>query len=243
MGFRDVFHDYRTRGYDCRAVSSMRVGEYSLSKHKRFEYECFSGVFSEWCDDWATTVFSLAASGGKYTVPVAKIRSRERHQGETEGDMLFVWMPPDLLKTNIRYLEDFERLVRASYDCHQEVDEVTHMASEIGMLRGHFMDTEEKRKMLYAAMTQVSHVQTEADRKLISAHFCGDSRCTFSQLLILFSKLQVKWDLSYPHWKTWQEELDGKWGVDAQTDSPLKNFERIVKYMQTKESEIKAMRG
>ena len=238
--FRDIFHSYLKRGYPCRSVHFMQLGEYSQTESKRFEYASFSGVFSHLSDSGAATVFRMAAAGGNYLVPVATLTAKEARK---EEDTLVGWMPKDLLKTVIQYLEDFERVVTSSHDYLQEVADVTRMVNEIGMLRGHFVDSEETRKQLYAGMTRKPHVQTEEKMKLISAHFSGDAKRTFSQLLILYSKLQMKWDLCCPQWKMWQEALDEEWGVDAHTNSPLKNFERIVTHMQTRESEEKAMRS
>ena len=239
LGLKDTNKRCQKKGIACESVGFIRLGEYSKSGNKRFEYECFSAVLSDLTDERAATVYSLAASGGNHLVPIANLAAADAQNSGT----LVAWIPRGLLGTIIRYLDDFERLVEASYDYQQEVDVVICMANEIGMLRGHFAESERKRKRILAAMTWNREVKTEQNARLTSEHVHCDSKRTFCQLLVLFSKLQVKWDLCCPQWKMWQKALDREWGVDAHTDSPLKNFERIVTHMQTRESEEKAMRS
>lgn len=243
LGFKDATNGCNASGFICQSNSFMQLGEYCQTRNKRFEYQSFSAILSDLSDAGAATVFSIAASGGNYLVPVAKMSSRDADKDCHDIDTLLVWMPRGLLRTVIRYLEDFERVVKSSYDYLQEGEEVSHMVNEIGLLRGQFIQSEKKRKQLYAAMTWNQPVQTDENRKLVSEHFSGNSKCTFILLLDWLSNLKESWDSCCPQWKTWQEALDGEWGVDAHTDSPLKNFERIVKHMQTRESEEKAMRS
>ena len=88
------------------------------------------------------------------------------------------------------YLEDFERLVKASYDYLQEADEVVQFANDVALVRSYFEHFEDNRKLLYAGM---AGLETKESNDLLAAHFRGDTKEDFTRLVRLVEGLRSQW--------------------------------------------------
>lgn len=239
MECREVINYYRSKGFVCRNISTLHLNEYSPRKHKTVAFESFTAVISGLSELDKKRVFSIAEACGYYLVPIAELAPQHPSDKSGKRDSVLAWIPTDLLKTVVYYLENFERLVKGSYDYLQEAEGVTRLVSDLEMVCGYIAHFEACRTQLNADMCSSQSYECP---NLLLCHFRGESKSTFSNLAELIRKLNTQWDSRCPHWKMWKDALDKEWHVDANTNSPLQNFSMAVREMQTKEDAEKKIR-
>lgn len=231
MNCEETIGCYKKQGVICGWVSSFLLIEYSQSKKESFAYECFTGSLRDLSEADKKGAFRIAASCGHYLIPIAEKTSGDFGM-RRERKTFLAWMPEAFLATIGTYLENFERLVKASYDYLQEADEVVQFANDLAMLRGDFDQFENNRKRLYAA---IAGLETKESKDLLAAHFRGDTKEDFLRLVRVMERLDSRWSESCPHWETWQHAVNWDWHVAFDTESPLRNFETFVENVKQRD--------
>ena len=231
MNCEETLGCYKKQGVICGWVSSFLLIEYSQSKKESFAYECFTGSLRDLSEADKKGAFRIAASCGHYLIPITE-KTSEDFGVRRERKTFVAWMPEAFLATIGTYLEDFERLVKASYDYLQEVDEVTQFVNDLEMVRGYFDQFENNRKLLYAAM---AGIETKEGNDLLAAHFRGETKEDFTRLVRLVESFHSKWNVDCPHWGTWQDAVNWDWHVAFDTESPLRNFEIFMENVKQRD--------
>lgn len=239
MECREVVNFYRSNGFECRNISSLNLSEYSRKQRKAVAFESFTAVISGLSELDKKRVFGMARACDYYLVPIAELDPEHPSDKSGKRDSVLAWIPSDLLKSLVCYLEDLEKRVKASYDYLQEDEGSVRLTTDLEMVRGYVAHFEFCRMQLIA---DVSNSQPYECPNLLLGHFRGDSKNTFSNLMELIRKLNTQWDSRCPHWKTWQDAVDKEWHVDANTSSPLRNFSMSISEMQRKEDAEKKIR-
>lgn len=227
----DTIDCYKKQGVICGWVSSFLLIEYSQSKKESFAYECFTGSLVDLSEADKKRAFRIAASCGHYLIPITEKMSVDFGVSR-ERKTFLAWMPEAFLATIGTYLEDFERLVKASYDYLQEADEVVQFANDVALVRSYFEHFEDNRKLLYAGM---AGLETKESNDLLAAHFRGDTKEDFTRLVRLVEGLRSQWSDYCPQWETWQHAVNWEWHVAFDTESPLRNFETFVENVKQRD--------
>lgn len=239
MDCRKTVDYYRSQGFQLRNIASLEMGEYSHKTHKPFVFESFTAVISGLSELDKKRVFGIAQAFDYYLIPIADLDPEHPSDRSGKRDSVLAWIPMDFLKTFVVYLENFEKLVKASYDYLQEAEGVARLATDLEMVRGYIEHFERCRAELLADMIRSA---TDESPRLLMSHFRGDSKDAYISLVNLMHKLNKQWDSNSPHWKFWQDALNEEWHVDQTTASPLKNFHRMVSEMERKEEAEKKIR-
>lgn len=239
MECSEVVNYYRSKGFECNNISVLYLSEYSRKQRKAVLFESFTAVISGLSELDKKRVFGMARACDYYLVPITELDPEHPNNKSGERDSVLAWIPAEMLKTLVYYLEDFERLVKASYDYLQEDEGTVRLTTDLEMVRGYVEHFEACRLQLN---TDMANSQSYECPNLLLGHFRGDSKNTFSNLVELIRKLNTQWDVRCPHGKTWKDALDKEWHVDANTRTPLRNFSMSVSEMEKKEEAEKKRR-